>query len=168
MSQKLAMRVKRIAGFTLIEVMVVLVIMGVLIGLVSTNFAPDDRQQLQLEGHKLALLLSHASNTARTTGMTVAWKSTPKSYTFLTLAPDGRNWNPLLNDSDLYARHMSEGMRISKVSIAGDSTSDMVIFSPSGLNSDFNVTLSSDQYRLNVHGNLLGKVEDLTATEIQR
>lgn len=73
---------KILKGFTLIEVLVVLTIMSIMLGLVTANFAMDERQSLQQEAHKLALLMRHASDTARTTGKPIAWQATKQGYIF--------------------------------------------------------------------------------------
>jgi general secretion pathway protein H len=159
----------KISGFTLIEVMVLLAIIAIVVALASVNYAPDDKQRLQQEGHKLSMLLSHAYNTARTTGKPIAWTSKKQSYEFLELDQDGKYWTPLFNNPNLYSRRLLDGVTIQKVMIGGSKSSDgdLIVFSPSGLNPAFNIQLNFSQYHVIVHGNLLGDVEDLPATEIK-
>lgn len=156
-------------GFTLIEILVVITIMSIMLGLVTANFAIDERQQLQQEAHKLALLMSHASDTARTTGRSTAWRASENGYIFLQLGADGKSWKPMRFDSNLRAREFPENMRLSEVYIAGvlSNSKDMIIFSPSGLNPAFELTLRSKQARLKITGDLLGKVTDLPSEEIR-
>ncbi|NOT65102.1 MAG: type II secretion system minor pseudopilin GspH [Methylotenera sp.] len=160
---------QNIKGFTLIEVLVVLTIMSIMLGLVTANFAMDERQSLQQEAHKLALLMRHASDTARTTGKPIAWQATKQGYIFLQLETDGQSWQSLQNDSNLRVRELPENMRLSTAHIAGlpANSNDMVIFSPSGLNPAFDLTLQSEHARLTITGDLLGKVVDFPAQEIK-
>ena len=60
-------------GFTLIEMLVVLMIMGLFIGLVSTITRPDDRAVLQLEAERLSQLLDFAASEAQLSGKSIAW-----------------------------------------------------------------------------------------------
>lgn len=161
------MQAKQHKGFTLVEVLVVLVIVGVLLGLVSVNYSRDNRQQLQQEAHRLALLLSHASNIARTTGQPVAWASQPQNYGFYGLSADGKNWTLLLNESHLYTRQLPENMRVVQTRVGGSQLQygDKIIFSPAGLNADFLITLSAEKLSAEIQGNLLGQVIDMPVVE---
>ncbi len=170
------MRTKKL-GFTLVEVLVVLVIVGVMLGMVTVNFTQDDRQQLQQEAHKLALLLSHASNTARTTGKPIAWSNQSHQYGFYTLADDGRTWHTFLTDSPLRSRELPEGMHIETTKVSGSiqKPGELLIFSPAGLNADFNIQLISKKYDAEIlgaqtlivaiQGDLLGNVIDKPVVE---
>ena len=52
-------------GFTLIEMLVVLMIMGLFLGLVSTITRPDERALLRLEAERLSQLLDFAAAEAQ-------------------------------------------------------------------------------------------------------
>ena len=56
---------KRRRGFTLIEMLVVLMIMGLFVGLVSAITRPDDRAVLRLEAERLSQLLDFAAAEAQ-------------------------------------------------------------------------------------------------------
>jgi type II secretion system protein H len=60
-------------GFTLIEVLVVLMIIGLFVGLVSAITRPDDRAVLRLEAERLSQLLDFAAAEAQLTGKSIAW-----------------------------------------------------------------------------------------------
>lgn len=154
-------------GFTLIEILVVLVIMGVMLGLVAVNFGMDARQQLQQEGHRLALLMSHASSLARTTGQAVAWLPSKQGYTFSQRSSKQNDWEVINNDSTLRPRVLPESMRISNIHIAGKPAKldEKIIFSPSGINPAFDLTLTTEGAHLRVTGDMLGKALDLPAQE---
>ena len=58
----------KIRGFTLIEVLVVLLIMGLFVGMVSAIVRPDDSALLRVEAERLAQLLDLAAAESRLTG----------------------------------------------------------------------------------------------------
>ena len=67
-------------GFTLIEIMVVMVILGITLALVSVNFSQDDGKVLSEEANRLAALLEHAQNEAMITGNAIAWSAQEGKY----------------------------------------------------------------------------------------
>lgn len=85
-------------GFTLIEVLVVLLIMGLFAGFASTLMQPDDRQQLGVEAERLALLLKLASMESRLTGQTIVWTAETSRYQF----------TPLNRESELPSTHQQD------------------------------------------------------------
>lgn len=171
------MLLKKFAGFTLIEILVVLSIMGITLGLLVVNYGSDDRQNLQLEGHRLALLLSHASQTARTTGQPIAWQANKQGYQFLQYGSLTKQWqvmglNNVMSDTTLRERALPEGLQLNDVNISGNVSTiknrpfEMIIFSPAGINPAFDLTLQSSQNKLEVKGDMLGQVTDLPVTNL--
>src|SRR5882672_10791676 len=75
-------------GFTLVEVLVVLIIMGLFVGLVSTITRPDDRALLRLETERLAQLLDLAATESRLTGKSIAWTADGSGYRFWRFGTD--------------------------------------------------------------------------------
>ncbi len=71
------------SGFTLIEVMVVIVIMAVLVGLVSISSRPDPERALRQEAERLAqhLLLAQQESVLRATP--IAWIANGTHYRFI-------------------------------------------------------------------------------------
>ncbi|MFZ1909313.1 MAG: prepilin-type N-terminal cleavage/methylation domain-containing protein, partial [Burkholderiales bacterium] len=76
-------------GFTLVEMLVVLLIMGLTVGLISANVAPDDRELVRIEAERLAQLLSLAESDSRLSGASLGWTSDGSSYRFWRIDDNG-------------------------------------------------------------------------------
>ena len=96
-------------GFTLMEVLVVLSIMGLFVGLASAIVRPDERAILRLEAERLAQLLDLAAAESRLTGQSVAWTADGADYRFWRMTGDA-GWSEM-DDSDLLReRSLPQGM----------------------------------------------------------
>jgi general secretion pathway protein H len=94
-------------GFTLVEILVVLVIVGVLAGTAALSIgrrALDDR--LDTEARRLKELMALALDEAVLQGAELGFVRTPEGYAFLALN-DGR-WAPLQDAGALRARTLAE------------------------------------------------------------
>jgi general secretion pathway protein H len=94
--------IKRARGFTLVEIMVVLVIIGITLGLASLNAMPSPRQDLQAEARRIALLLQLARDEAIVRNRLVTFEATPERYHFLVRTETG--WEPVTQDDLLRER----------------------------------------------------------------
>ena len=147
-------------GFTLIEILVVLVIVGVVLATVVVKVLPDDRQALQQETSRLALLLEHARDEAFVSGRSIAWSAEDGAYAFWRRDQE-RKWQPLTGNEVLRERHFPSsviltGLTINRVEVA---TSERLIFSPSGLNAPFEAVLVLHDQRLVLAGDNTGRVK---------
>lgn len=89
-------------GFTLLELLVVLVIAGVLLGMVGLNAMQGERQVLQGEAQRVALLLQLARDEAIVRNRPIAFEAEPDRYRFL--IRDGNKWQSLTQDDLLRER----------------------------------------------------------------
>jgi len=103
-------------GFTLVELLVVLVVMGVALGLVMVQLMPDHSAPLREESARLALLLENAGLEARASGRSLAWSGEKNSYRFLSKNAYG-DWVRIDDDSSFRPRTLPEGMNISEVTV---------------------------------------------------
>ena len=146
-------------GFTLIEIMVVMVILGITLVLVSVNFSQDDGKVLTEEANRLAALLEHAQSEAMITGNAVAWSAQNGKYQFWQRGKDGK-WDQPSSDEILRARTFSVAIEWGENRVAGNpiKLDDRLIFLAGGLNQPFELKLKYRDKQLTIRGNPTGRV----------
>lgn len=109
-------------GFTLIEMLVVVAIAGILTTAVALTTHPDPRRVAATDAQRLAVLLEAAQVEAQGGRRRLAWSATPTGYDFWeaenSLALEQR-WQPLSGDETFHARHLAEGLHITRIEIDG-------------------------------------------------
>ena len=70
-------------GFTLLELLVVMVLFGLLISMVSINIAPDPRQDLSREAQRIGQLMSISADESRIRQQPIVWEADLKGYRFV-------------------------------------------------------------------------------------
>src|SRR6478752_8291482 len=84
------------AGFTLLEMLVVLVIAGLLVSLASLQLTRNPRTDLNEEAQRLALLFESAGDEAQVRARPIAWQPFDGGFRFDLRTEDG--WRPLRDD----------------------------------------------------------------------
>lgn len=102
------------SGFTLLEMLVVVLIMGILVTAVSVKLQPGNADLLRVEAERLAQLMELAAQEAQITGAAIAWTSDGYRYRFWRQGNDGV-WSEIRDDGLLRARSLSGGMVISQL-----------------------------------------------------
>lgn len=92
----------RAPGFTLLELLVVLVIAGVMLGMVSFSAMPSEQQAMNREAQRIALLLQLARDEAIVRNRQIAFEADSERYHFL--VREQRQWQPILKDEMLRER----------------------------------------------------------------
>jgi type II secretion system protein H len=100
-----------VRGFTLIEVMVVMVIIGVMAGMAVGLMRPDPGRAAEAEAWRLARLTERLGREAEMTGQVLALSWTADGYEFTRRDDDG-NWAPLDSDNVFEPRRFEAGMRL--------------------------------------------------------
>lgn len=147
----------RVGGFTLLELLVVLIILAAIVSLVGVNLAPDARQKLREEASRLAVLLGHARDEAITTGIAMAWQGTDEGYRFVRRAAD-RTWQPVDADDALRARTLPAGVSFARIDVTMHSpgSAPVIVLSPNGIIEPFRITLANGEYRVSVSADGFG------------
>jgi general secretion pathway protein H len=105
-------------GFTLIEILVVLVVLSIGAGLVVANLERDPRRVAMAEARRLAGALEHASSLAQWTNRTLGVSVLPDGYRFWERGTEGR-WVALGGSDTLAPRALPAPLSARLVSYAG-------------------------------------------------
>jgi general secretion pathway protein H len=142
-------------GFTLIEVMVVIVIIGILINFVTLSIGRNSPQdQLKKEAQRLSSLIGLASEEALLRSALIGVDISEGEYSFLRL--EEGEWHPM-DDNLFRPRQLPEGMEFSIASTQQEGEDEEknipeIILLNSGEMTPFELKLSSDSiesyYRL--------------------
>ena len=134
---------RRVWGFTLVEILVVLMIMGIFLGLIGANLRPSERDLLRVEAERLAQLLDLAAQESRITGKSIAWTADESGYRFWRLGADNE-WSEIRDSDLLRARRLPQGMSISNLRVEAmrPQSFKRVEFSPGGAMLAFAIDLS--------------------------
>jgi len=156
-------------GFTLLEMMVVLVVIAISFALVSPNFIKNDDDLVKEEATRLAALLEYAADSASSQGHWLAFSPTISGYRFLQHDEDKNVWQPIATDEVLRERQLPEGMSIKAANSqqALGSSLRMIALSPSGIDAPFQIELAAGKAKRLIKGNLLGKVEVLNPNLVE-
>jgi general secretion pathway protein H len=90
-------------GFTLLEMLVVIVLAGILISVVTISVTPDPRQKLTREAERVGQLMSLAADEARIRQLPIVWEADLRGYLFI--AEVGGERRLLTGDDLLRERH---------------------------------------------------------------
>ena len=149
-------------GFTLIEMLVVLLIMGLFVGLVGTIARPDDSALLRVEAERLAQLLELAAAESRLTGKSIAWTADAPGYRFWRFREDV-GWTEIRDSDSLRARSLPQGVTISGLRVENmrPQGAMRLEFAPYGPTFSFNVEMSLGAARYAVAASPIGQVRVL-------
>ena len=153
-------------GFTLIEILVVLVVIGISIALVGVNLHRDPNHELREQSQRLALLLQAARSEAITSGKSLAWIAQPPNYGFYTRGDD-RKWTVAMTDEPFGPGVFPGQISLADVQInrARVPVDTALVFSASGLNPSFRLELDYAGARMLVLGDAGGSIRAGEATE---
>lgn len=157
-------------GFTLLELLVVLLVMGLLVGLAGAIVRPDDRGVLRLEAERMAQLLDLAAAESRLTGKSIAWTADRSGYRFWQMtadaewaAPRSAHWSEMRDNDLLRPRTLPQGMTISALQVENMPAHGAmrVEFTPHSVAPAFTIELSLGAARCAVAASPLGEMRVL-------
>jgi general secretion pathway protein H len=149
---------QRSSGFTLIEILVTLVVMGIALGMVMVQLMPDPRSDLRVETERLALLLENAGLEARASGRSWAWSGEVQGYRFWRKNDYGE-WADS-GDGVLRPRTFPLDMHLRSVSVDDRpiKLGEYVVLSAASFPTPFRIVLGNAAYSASVVGKSTGEV----------
>lgn len=162
----------RHAGYTLVELLVVLVVLGIMLGMVSLSAAPDPRARLKRDAERLETLFALAAEESQLRARAISWRADQKGYAFL--LRDGQDWAVMDRDAQFKPRAWDAGpVRLTLASAdaqrwgadrfgnsprdAADQDHTRLTFPRDGLQASFVLQIESDGNSVFVKGDGVGR-----------
>ena len=102
------------AGFTLIEIMVVLIIIGVMTAMVTLSIGDNRGQEVERQAQRLQALLKLAAEESIIRAQPLGIDVSADAYRFLAYEPDAQpTWQPMTGDREFRRRRMPDFIRLS-------------------------------------------------------
>lgn len=154
--QVMPRKARQIAGFTLLELLVVMVIVGIMLGVVTINAMPSQRQNLQREAQRIALLLQSARDEAIVRNRLVAFEADSERYRFM--IRDKNEWLPIAKDELLRERPFElQPMNLSITPPLPEGSNPLrITFGREPVDKPFALTLSFGEYTAVVRADGVG------------
>jgi len=143
-------------GFTLLELLVVLVIVGTALGAVSFNAIPSNAKNLQNEAQRIALLLQAARDEAIVRNRPVAFEADAYQYRFLVRSDT--DWEPIANDDLMRERQFKMspiGLMMDPAPVTGNDPL-RIVFGREPVDKPFALTLSIGEDAVVIHADGIG------------
>jgi len=140
-------------GFTLIELMVVLVIIGIASAAISLSIKPDPLQLLRKDAERVAQLLQIAQAEARADGRPIAWLSDGKGFRFSRRSDSGKGFDHFDRDPQLRPRPWQSPKLEVRVE-----PKQKVVLNAEWINPPLQLTLSDGLNRLSVLRDASGRI----------
>lgn len=145
-------------GFTLLEIMVVLVIIGIVLTLAVVRLEPPADRVLQQEAERLALLFEAARDEAIARSEPLAWSHFRGRHQFW-IRRDA-DWQPLSGVDVLVPRELPAGISFGsiKVNLQLQGEDGKLVFQPSGVNELFQLQLQGEGSVFELSSDVLGRI----------
>lgn len=134
----------------------VLVIAGLTLGMVSFNAIPSERQALQSEAQRIALLLQLARDEAIVRNRLIAFEGEQEQYRFL--VREENQWQPIIKDDLLRERQFKHPPVLLSISpqLTEQSNPLRIVFGREPVDKPFVLTLASGQSSVTIRADGIG------------
>ena len=161
---------KHQAGFTLIEIMIVIVIVGIALSLAVANLFPDDNERLRQESERTFALLENVRDEAALGGRTIGLQLRDNQLELLERDPQSLNikWRPLSAELFVikpFAEGVSAELRIGADTVDGanaattnNAVDAIAAFQPAGVAAPFTLRLATPQSARTIRSDPLGNL----------
>lgn len=145
---------RRSSGFTLIELMVVLVLAGIIVSMVAMNAMPNAERDLRTDADRLAQLMQLAREEAQVRGATVRFQTDGLEYRFLQIR--NNQWRVIDDDGDLRPRRWPGETRIS---VERPDGLQMIEFGRDMVEPPYRIVMQRSGVTMRINANGLGSFE---------
>lgn len=151
------------AGFTLIEILVVMLLLVIVIGMVGLSVSGDGHRAVREESDRLSILLHAVQQEAILQAKVYAVEFSVDGYEFQILGPDGKFEALAQADDMLRPRTLPPAMEIRGILIEGAPAGEAsrVVFYPTGETPVFSVSFVQNNARWRVEGQLNGSIRSV-------
>jgi type II secretion system protein H len=149
------------AGFTLIEVLVVVAIIAIAVGVAVLAFDGSDRDRATREARRFAGALEHAAARAQARSETLGASATESAWRFWRRDAESGRWQPFADDDGILAAHaLPSSMRVASTSYSGrEVAADTIVpFRPTGRNEPFTFEINARDTRLVLAADPLNRI----------
>ena len=156
MSDSAGASLKRNSGFTLLELLVVLVVVGIMLGMVSMTAIPNKKQALLTDAQRVALLLQLVREEAIVRNREVAFELDSEQFRFYVRGDT--SWQ-LLADNDLFRERSFQSAPLDITMQPGPAQVSLplkIIFGREPVDKPFVLTLRHDDAAVSIQADGLG------------
>ena len=152
---------QRVRGFTLLEILVVMAIIGAVSALAVVRLESSDARRVAQVAEQLATVLEAARDEAISTGNSVAISSDGQGYQFWSDHGDYGEWIALPMNELLPAKRLPDGVfwQAQRVNDRNGSLGERIIFPPDGVLDPFSVELRAGDTVVQLEGDVMGRIE---------
>lgn len=141
-------------GFTLLELLVVLVIFGLILGAVSINGIPGQQQRLENDARRISLLLQLARDEAIVRNLPVAFEVDQNGYRFL--VREDRIWSQVQDEMLRERSFQAAPVQLSVQPAVLDTSTIRIIFGREPVDKPFVLTMKSADKQVSVRADGIG------------
>ena len=148
------MRNAKQRGFTLLELMVVMVIAGIILGMISVTAVPGKKQHLEREAKRISSLLEVARDEAILRNLPVAIELDQFAYRFLIRSE--QRWIPLKDDLLRERQYDISPLTLTLEPAPVQPGQFRIVFGREPVDKPFVLTLQSDAEKISIHADGIG------------
>ncbi len=147
-------------GFTLIEILVVLALVGIVAGLVVVRLDDDGQRATRHAAEQLSVALEAARDEAIYSGRELAFSSDGEAWQFWVADSGRRSWQALTDGELLRPRRFAGEVRIAAQRVSGRDRplGERLVFAADGLSEPFALLLQGGASQLRLSYDAMGRV----------